>query len=309
MAKYEDNMQGNIDLQLLRKGIKRDLDGKVRLNLVVDETTPWITAKADPERECEKWLFRYFHYFSLIPWQCTGCWKIYHNPKTLKDLFAVREFQRDEEKNLGLGRKCGLETREFTGNVNGYVAFWYNPLFVGLDKARQNVKLLREALGREDVFLKRGCTEMEIYTVQRFGVDSAEWSKLVARTSLELQKRLDEIFVRCGEVSLLSEDMQKVVENRWIDAAIATSKAKGDMTYLEFVDKNPVVSLTNYAGSIHRANDFVGGKDGEHYLVNVAGRREAEKYFGRSLGGNEGLVLPELETDELCCDGSRSRVC
>lgn len=298
MAKYEENRQGNIDLQLLQKGIKRDLDGKVRLNLTVDTATPWITAKADPQRECEKWLFRYFNYFSLLPWQCTGCWKIYCNPKTLKDLFEIREFQRDEESNLNLPRKCGMETREFTGNVGGYVAFWYNPLFSGLDKARHNVRLLRENLKREDIYLKRGCTEMEIYTTQRFKVDSSRWSELVAPISLDLQKRLDDIFIRAGEVSLLTEDLQKVVENRWIDNAIEHSKATGDKTYLEFVDKDPLVSLVNYAGSIHRANDYIGAKDGEHYLINIAGRREAEKYFGRSLGGNEGLMVPELEEEE-----------
>jgi hypothetical protein len=300
MALYERNSRTNITAKLLDLGMKPDFDGKIRLDAIVDEHTPWIAGKVSPERDCNKWLHYYFKYFNLIPWQCTSCWKIFYNPKTLEELFRVYKMQQEErEFGTTTGWKCGMERRYFTGNKGGYAAFWYNPLFCGLNQARHNLKIVREKLGTSEVQLKRGCTEMEIWTKKRLGKASDCWSELVGPVSLDLQRKLDEVFVKEGFIGSLTEEYKQVVQNRWIENAARHSKVSGDMSYKKYLDRDsdPVEALELYGDSIHRANDYAGAKNGRNYLINLVGRREASKHFGNEDTG-DGLLVPELEKKE-----------
>ena len=298
MARYEENFKNNVTMRLLEQGIKPDLDGRIRLQPTAHEETPWVPGKVDEERHCILWLNYFFQYFQLIPWQCTGCWKIYYPIGTLEELFRIRELQREDENNAGLARKCGMDRRDNGGRRGGYVAFWYNPLFCGLDRARHNLKRIREAVGSDEVQLKRGCTEIEVWTRRKFNLGSSDWTKFVTKASLALQKELEDRIIPEPVWLYMHPDRQRATENLWIENAIACCKVSGDYSYKKFIDEKLPVDLETYGGSIHRTKDFVGGKDGRHYLINIAGRREAEEYFGTDSGRDESLLVPELEEEE-----------
>jgi hypothetical protein len=298
MARYENNMKGNILQMLLSSGLKPDFDGKFRLNPVPNDQSPWIHQNGgEDERNCTLWLNYFFKYAQILPWQCTGCWKIFANPQTLEQVFMVREMQKDRELNLGLDCKCGLEQRYFTGNVGGWAAFWYNPLFCGLNVARNNLARLEKNYPELKLQLKRGCTELEDFTKRKFGMGSDSWNELITPFSLKVQKALEGTMVHEVNWSPMPRALEKVIENRWIEHAIQHCKLTGDMTWKRYIDEEPIVTYELYGHSIHRANDYAGAKNGRNYLINLVGRCEASKHFGDEDTG-DGLLVPELEKKE-----------
>ncbi len=167
-----------------------DEDHQVRLTKLRDPNTPWINAKSNKERQCERWRY-FFSHWSFVPKGCRHCWKVVWTGETLDQLFQILEIQEEDD----LVSKCGIELRPYTGKLGYYQAFWYTDLSGGLKGARELWKWVVDRLSRfplvagHDVLLKRGCTEME----RRF-YPSDSWDKLADTGNWDMQ----EMF--CGSI-------------------------------------------------------------------------------------------------------------
>jgi len=154
--------------------------------------------------------------------------------------------------------KSGMERRGYTENAGGYASYWYAPLDGGLKQARELQELVRTKLTtllREDpkVGLKRGCTEMEHFSI-KVGIGSSDnWDKNAEHFDF-MEGLLDATFLD-PEMERVKEDpgvMKVHTQVVWIEYALE----HGDETYLEFTDGKLIPELMNYAGSVHSERDF-----------------------------------------------------
>ena len=120
--------------------------------------TPWWHHKVAPHKECGLWHQVIFNYWRIIPAGCQECWKVVVRPRTVTELFQLRDVQ----KKLDLYAKCGIEVRSYT--PAHYGGYFYND---SLDQGRDCYKTVRAAVDEMispdvKVILKRACTEMEL---------------------------------------------------------------------------------------------------------------------------------------------------
>jgi len=137
---------------------------KIRPNQqMIDHNRKWIYVNPDPNRDCSM-LQMIFGRLGFVPTRCRGCWKVVVKMKTVKQLFAMLDFQQEFTKKCqGSGRfcKCGIEKRHWVHYQYG--AYFYCD---SKEQGQRRYKEVRAAVNRIDpsieVTLKRGCTEMEI---------------------------------------------------------------------------------------------------------------------------------------------------
>jgi len=163
-----------------------DEDFQIRLTKLRSPNTPWIGTRGHKERQCGKWRY-FFNHWNFIPRGCRHCWKVVWTGETLDQLFQILEIQGEDN----LVSKCGIEIRPYTGKLGYYQAFWYTDLNGGLKGGRELWKKIVDRLARfplvagHDVFLKRGCTEME-----RMFHPSDSWDKLADAGRWDMQEML-----------------------------------------------------------------------------------------------------------------------
>jgi len=232
-------------------------DHKIHLDGSILPERPWLTHMVDLERKCGKWHEVYFRYYSIIPEGCRNCWKIVFKPETVTELFQLRDLQR----TMDISSKCGIETRGFTGNRGGYAGFWYVPLNAGLKGAREMHAFvdakIQARFGRESkrvVRLKRGCTEMENYTLKMLNVGSNKWDEIAIRMNMnEKEQLLDTIFVDPIVIESVPTMCEINTEQLFIDFAFEY----GDLSYLEHTGGIPhMPPLVFYEDSNHKHQDF-----------------------------------------------------
>ena len=253
MGQYEDLCRIDVIPVIKQMGLEMDWEGKVRVVPRLNLDHVWIESGLCENRKCTLWLNVFFSHFSLLPKQCMGCWKIFYQMDSVRELWRVHKLQQSGD-GTELVSKCGIEARPFTGKLGNYMAFWYNPLGCGLEEARENLKKVHKAVGNRNAQLKRGCTEMEIYSKQRFGAPSDRWDELKTPQADLLQELLESTFVlddaKIGERTPTA--LRVNIIKRWIHYAME----HGDKTYLDFVDAPLVPSLVLYGNSIHREEDY-----------------------------------------------------
>ena len=196
---------------------------------------PWVNTNLDglSPRRCNLWLTIYFFHYNIIPRGCRNCWKIFLRPKSLKELFEVKELQ----ERLNIPAKCGTEHRDHTGNKGGYGAYWYAPLDGGLEGARELLKTIETHCPDHEVGLKRGCTEMELRYPR-----SNEWDKL-ADTFNKVEDQLNDLWIHENTPIDDVPQMRNKIMKDWIIFAVA----HGDQSYLEYTGGAPMIQpLVSY---------------------------------------------------------------
>lgn len=119
---------------------------------------PWIFAEKSPERTCILWNRIMFGKFGMLPiWCRLNCWKVVVRPRSLRELFLLKDIQ----EQLKVPSKLGIETRaRVFGNFGGY--FYTNSMEEGFDRLDQVKGMVKEHLSpRTPVHLKLACTEFE----------------------------------------------------------------------------------------------------------------------------------------------------
>lgn len=261
MNKYQRLSASNILAPIIHRikagAFEISVDHKIHLDGSILPERPWLAHMPDLERLCGKWKEIYFTYYSIIPEGCRNCWKIMFKPATVTELFQLRDLQA----SMDISSKCGIETRGFTGNRGGYAAFWYVPLNAGLKGAREMHSLIdakiQARFGREGkrvVNLKRGCTEMENYTLKMLNVGSNKWDEIAKKMSMnEKEALLETIFVDPPIVTNAPGFCDINTEQLFLDFAFEN----GDLTYLEHTGGIPHMDpLVFYEDSKHKHQDF-----------------------------------------------------
>lgn len=199
---------------------------------IPDPNTPWIPTNPEQHRKCKLWHDVYFEYFNFIPLTCfANCWKVVVRPKTIKQLFALYDFQ----KKIGWPSKCGIETRPYVGGPYG--GYFYN---ISAEQGLQTKEFLIEEFWKdpvlktifdissddpEPIILKRACTEYE----RKFG-PSDKW--VYTKQHEELERMLDGIFVQDSLYYLQIDHVRANIIWRWMRWAWKV----GDWTVKEFND-------------------------------------------------------------------------
>lgn len=216
----------NICKPLIKQGYYLDLDGKLKSESRVATDMPWVFCRQDDSRRCNLWHSVFFGVFGWLPSQCLECWKVVVRPKTLQDLFELREVQR----NLELSSKCGIEVRE---TVHGlYGGYFYCD---SKDQGFEVLKVVREEISKNlkneaPAFLKRGCTEFE----HKFG-DSLNWEEHVTEQQIAVEKKLS-CFIDTRERIEQPQVVKDSIYKRWIEWAYQN----GDPTYSLYTGGKPL---------------------------------------------------------------------
>jgi len=132
----------------------------------IDWGASWDHVNPDPERvRCGKFRML-FEARNIIPSFCLSCWKVCVTPRTLRELFDLRDIQIEMvEENPKCWCKCGIEMRDWTpGKIYGGY-FYTNSYEVGIERWKTVRKNVSEKISPDvSVILKRYCTEFEINT-------------------------------------------------------------------------------------------------------------------------------------------------
>ncbi len=291
----------------LERGIYKleEVDGKPRItgNTVVKIGKRWIDAKFCLERECANWLYVYFKYYRIIPRGCRNCWKVVFHPKNLKEAFEVLKLQRKQ----GFPSKTGIEERPHSGNMGGWSSFWYAPLRGGLAGGRRLHRTvqrdLKQRFGRTAI-LKRGCTEMERFTIQSGFGSSDEWDK--GAEFFDKKEALLAGVWMLNKVKMESPPPMQVayITLKWIEHAAE----HGDSSHQDYCDSPLLEELMNYEKSIHAEKDFIsswdrpenGQGEDENDRIRLVGSREEGKEDNNQLVGEPSEA--KLETGGKALD-------
>jgi len=188
--------------------------------------TPWLHQKHAENLQCNLWHFIMFtHYQWFVPAQCQDCWKVVVGPRSLSELWKLKDLQWE----LSMPSKCGIEVREYTSKLYG--GYFYNK---GLYNGRKCYKVVREAVNDAispdvPVLLKRACTEYEMVFPQ-----SSSWQISDEQREVEefLTDRVEDTNNPAGQPEIVRNHIKRV----WIHWAFAAA----DPTYREFTDGKPL---------------------------------------------------------------------
>ncbi len=188
--------------------------------------SPWLHQKHSENLKCNLWHFMMFnHYGWFVPSQCQECWKVVVGPRSLSELWKLKDLQH----TLDIPSKCGIEVREYTAKLYG--GYFYNK---GLYNGRACYKVVREAVNDAispdvPVLLKRACTEFEMAFPQ-----SSTWQITDEQMAIEetLTDRIKESSNPVGQPDIVRTHIKRA----WIHWAYFCA----DPTYKEFTDGKPL---------------------------------------------------------------------
>ena len=224
-------------------------DGKFDITLKFDSKSPWEHIKVSEQGRC---MFAHDILFNcvatqlpmgFVPLACQNCFKVVIRPKTIRELFSIREMM------IGMDRpsKLGIELRIFVHGLYG--CYFYNH---GLREGLECYKAVRanlDAIGMNDTpaLLKRGCTEMEM----KCG-DSLKWTPITGQDAVEKYIRNHLVIGDIGD-GLQPEEWLPHIHTEWVKWAYQ----HGDETYKDFTDGRPL---------FHPYRTY-------HHLVNASGKK------------------------------------
>ena len=188
--------------------------------------SPWLHQTHAENLNCNLWHFFMFnHYQWFVPSQCQECWKVVVGPRSLSELWKLKDLQW----KLGIPSKAGIEVREYTAKLYG--GYFYNK---GLYNGRKCYKAVREAVNDAispdvPVLLKRACTEFEMAFPK-----SSTWQ--ITDEQMEVEELLNDRVEESGNPSGQPDIIRTHIKRIWIHWAYSVA----DPTYKEFTDGKPL---------------------------------------------------------------------
>lgn len=206
-------------------------DGKFDRNISMEWDTPWIFSEKAPERACLLWHRVMFGRFGMLPeWCRKHCWKVVVKPRTLEQLFMLKELQ----EMMRVPSKLGIETRQSVfGNYGGY--FYTNSKEEGLDRMEEVRQNVNTHISKDiPVYLKLGCTEFE----HRFG-RSDEY-----RPITDFERKNEDTIRGCFVIHAVDpaqpQHLKDYIAQKWIHYAWS----HGDATVMKFNNGEPLFPET-----------------------------------------------------------------
>lgn len=199
----------------------RPEDGKIAsFRKATSANTPWIHFNHTTIRHCGIWNRIYCRIYNHIPSFCRNrCWKTVVKPRTVKELFELHDLMFQ----LNYPSKCGIDVRDYTPGP--YAAFVYGD---SLKEGQEYCRLMKEHVGNAispdiPVFLKRGCTEMEVMK------PSDQWEYPMSEADVRLERKLDDIFVKEETDGKQAYWLRNQIMRKWLRHAMSI----GDVTWKE----------------------------------------------------------------------------
>ena len=233
-----------LETAIVNGNLKPRSDGKFEFTGGYAWDTPWEYTNTDPANDC---LFGEIIFEAVadrmapgsmgVPLSCQNCWKVVTRPKTLQQLFTIRDIQLE----LKHPSKVGIETRPSVYGLYG--GYWYNhSLREGLERYRQVRGMIDTNLGPDvPLLLKRGCTEMEA----KYG-DSQKWRPGYGQKEIEQYIRNHIVFPPRSTTP--PKENIPHIHRKWVEWAYQN----GDETYKEYTDGRPL--YTPYRTYHHLVN-------------------------------------------------------
>lgn len=191
--------------------------GKIHFNASANIDTPWLFIKHPTHNDCIVWKNIYYGCYGLLPIGCTGCWKVVAIPRTLDELFKLRNVMRD----LNFPSKLGIEVRDYVPRLYG-AYFYCQSKELGLATRDAVRKAVHENISPDiKVYLKRGCTEMEM----RFG-SSDKWEEKIHDGQQNLEDYYNQWYVEPDD-PIVPPYLKCHIMKSWI----AYAHMMGDETY------------------------------------------------------------------------------
>jgi len=205
-------------------------DGKIDRKIARSWDSPWVFTNFHHALSCEFWNEILFKCFKIIPIGCMSCYKVVVKPRTLKELYQLKEVQ----DILGFYSKCGIELRPYAfGNYGGY---FYTR---SLEEGRKRYAVVRNAISKQispdiPVYLKRGCTEYELPPDQGGKGPSDKWELKPDQEDFEAY--VTDKFVLDSFLALPPEYMLINIYRKWVKFAYD----RGDITYKLYTEGRPL---------------------------------------------------------------------
>lgn len=218
---------------LAKQGVQPALrNGKIAYETNQKPGGPWLYLKYS-EHNCTLLRTFVFELISkklprdeqFIPLECQTCYKVVARPESLSDLMILKGIMAD----MGFASKCGIEKRESVDALYG--GYWYcGNLKEGIERLAQVRKALSET--KIQSFLKRGCTEYEIY----FG-PSDQWEIKPGQKAIEAEiyKRLT---IDNAKRAQTKDDITEIIKSWVIFAAELGPEYIGSHNYVTYGDDN-----------------------------------------------------------------------
>lgn len=229
-------------VNMFSKGWRLDDDGVARplAETAMEVVTPWIHAVPGRDKDCGLWHQIMFDEYRILPSACMECWKVVVQPRNLKELFGLLEFQygipgkhapMDLDRGCGHPCKCGIEVRPYTPKLYG--GYFYSG---SLDEGMECYNWVREQMS--DIFdpdmkviLKRACTEFEL----AFGPSNL-W--VIPDGQLDKEDEIMDLFDRhvADNPPKQPDILIPSIKKRWVQWAFQN----GDETYKLFTNGEPL---------------------------------------------------------------------
>jgi hypothetical protein len=200
-------------------GVSRREDGRFQFDKewIFTPDLPWIFIKADDRMNCLLWRDVTYNIISrrlrksyqFVPTGCQECYKVVVKIHTYLDMLSL-------EKAMTAANwpsKIGIERRPYVKGLYG--AYFYNR---GLDEGLKRLEEVKQlyidaecgALDPE-IYLKRGCTEMEMEQGR-----SDQWKTTVLQTNIE---RIMGLTLYTKSQKLQTDAEKADIRDKWADFA------------------------------------------------------------------------------------------
>lgn len=202
--------------------------GKIGFDRMVPHESPWIHTKQALGMRDDKNFDILWNYFGRDlgqpPTRCQSCWKVVVRPQTVVQLMQLHGLQvQMAQSDRIYGCKCGIEVRS---NVCAlYGGYFYTR---SLEEGRETHEYVKDEVNKRigdiPVFLKRGCTELELM----YG-DPDKWH--IRKGQKEFEEWILSHFEFPEKEAPQPEIAQTHIRRHWIDWAAS----RGDETYEQLI--------------------------------------------------------------------------
>jgi len=201
----------------------------------------WVYILKDDRFKCPLWSNIYFDLFKFQmgapPSGCQSCWKTVVRPRTLRELFKMKDIQAQ----LDVHSKCGIHlSKDMFGLYQA--VFYKRSLEEALEQYSEIRKIVDEKIGEDcSVIVKRGCTKME-----KIFPNTKEWE--VSPRQQNIENALDTLIEFENTLTPQNKLINDATMQMWIEEAYKI----GDETYRNFTNGKDigVVNVTYHEKQI-----------------------------------------------------------
>jgi len=244
----QQDIIGPIEHRFVNQTMEIGTDDLIRERTIGTPLGSWFYNNINETRVCDLWFSVFFNCYRFVPKGCRGCWKCVVTPRNLREFFLLLDLQEKQAEEDGTNSKIGMETRPYA--FGNYSSFWYMPLtddftIKRVGEAYDFWKKIKDQIHAVipdiKVILKRGCTEMEKFTLETYGVTTDRYDEVAEKLGWnEKEDSIADKFAPSPEME--DKHLRKVEYAYKKQKMVRWAFDRGDETYLEFTGGKSLAS-------------------------------------------------------------------